>query len=145
MSQKVSKVMGVVTDINDRDSRDFYGLEINNKEWHYGDGSISGISLGDKVKFTVKKDQEHDILKLEKIQGQNSSQSEKVSSNSGGGAAPKSLSKNQQINLKVAHKSAVRQLDRRQTKSEQDYKDMLTKLTKLHLESMQEVERSMKE
>ena len=140
------EIKGRVQAVNDRESNDWYGICIDD-EWFNGDGSTD-IEKGDTVKLAVKEtDNYSSIEAVKSIQddGQNSTQSEKLSSKAAGGAAPSPLTKNQQINLKVAHKSAVRQLDRRSTESESDYREMLTKLTKLHLQSLDEVEEWMQE
>jgi len=143
---KYKEVKGVVQAVHDRDSKDWYGVCINDV-WYNGDDSTE-IQQGDKVKLVVKEREDSNRIKGFKIMqddGQNSSSDEQARSNPDGGTAPNPLSKNQQINLKVAHKSAVRQLDKRETESETDYREMLTKLTKLHLQSLEEVEEWMQE
>jgi len=140
------EVEGKVQAVHDRDSKDWFGICIDDV-WYNGDDSTE-IQKGDMVKLVVKEREDSNRIKGVKIirdDGQNSTRSEQVRSNSAGGAASNPLTKDQSINLKVAHKSAVRQLDRRQTKDEKDYKEMLTKLTKLHLESLEEVQEWMQE
>lgn len=148
MSSEIAyrEIDGRVQIVNDRDSNDWYGICID-EEWFNGDGSTE-IEEGDYVKIAVKESDNYSSIEAVKTiqdDGQNSTQSGKVSSKAAGGAAPNPLTKNQQINLKVAHKSAVRQLDRRSAESDEDYREMLTKLTRLHLESLKEVEEWMQE
>lgn len=145
---QIRKFEGTVEAVADKNDKDYYGVCIN-EEWFNGEDSLPiDLRKGDRVKMAVNNSEDFiDVEAIKKIQGsEGNTQNEKVSSRSAGGSSgPNHLTKDQRINLKVAHKSAVEQLDRRETESEDDYREMLTKLTKLHLKSLEEVEEWMQE
>jgi len=113
-------------------------------DWPKQPERMDEFEEGDKVKYAARDGQ---IMGMRKeIEGDEDSGGEQLRSSTGGSPpSPSSLTKDQQISLKVAHKSAVRQLDRRNTETEEDYREMLTKLTKLHLQSLDDVEEWMQE
>lgn len=145
---QIREFEGTVEAVADHSDKDYYGVCIN-EEWFTGEDSLPiDLRKGDRVKMAVNdSDNFIDVEAIKKIQGsEGNTQNEKTSSRSAGGSSgPNHLTKDQRINLKVAHKSAVEQLDRRETESEDDYREMLTKLTKLHLKSLEEVEEWMQE
>lgn len=102
------------------------------------------LEEGDKIKYAAK---DGKIMGIKTIQAGDGDRSENGdrSSSEPGNLSPSSLSKDQQISLKVAHKSAVRQLDRREAETDDDYREMLNRLTKLHLQSLNDVEEWMQE
>jgi len=108
-------------------------------DWPEQPERMNEFEPGDKVKYAAK---DGTIMGLKTVQAGDGDRSGNVdrSSSEPGNPSPTSLSKDQQITLKVAHKSAVRQLDRREAETDDDYREMLSKLTKLHLKSLNDVE-----
>lgn len=144
---QAEEIQGKVEATSEKPEESYYGIKVGG-EWFNGENSLpDGIGEGDTVKLAVdRSDQFIDIMGIKKIQGEEDRSGEQVRSSSGGSPpSPTSLTKDQQITLKVAHKSAVQQLDRRSAETDEDYEEMLTKLTKLHLQSLHEVEEWMQE
>jgi len=132
----MKEIEGWVEAISPKPDKDSYGIMLDNDEWFNGKPRIpDGVEKGSKV-----------VIEYEEVDGANGPfrlieniSVEEPNNPSKGGKGASSTSKQQDIDIGMCFKKAVDQTDRRQVEDEQAYKEMIIKLTKLHMEALEEV------
>lgn len=146
MSPQIQEFTGTVKAVADYDSKDHYGICID-EEWYNGKDNLPiHLEEGDEVKMAVNDSEDFiDIEAVKKIQDgkQDNNRSEKTSSKNGGGPAQSpTLTKDQQIRKSLAFKKACDKVPWQKAFNDdgdaEDYKCRVKELMQVHEEILEE-------